>query len=150
MRERAMPVVFEMHDGRKPEFLSYEQVLKDRACGRRVVDQALHELDAWRRKFARLFEVLDFADWRGLIALLDQVRGGRPQRSAAHTRAKQDRRYVRQTFYRASAEIDAWHRTYGYLLERLKHRYGRKMAEAVGQVLHPEGYTVFYAWEADD
>lgn len=150
MSERRMPIAFEIRDGRKSVFVSYEQVLKDRACGRRVVDQAMHELDAWRRKYSRLFEMLDFADWHELIALIDEVRSGRPKRSVTHARAKKDRRYVRQAFYQALATIDAWHRTYGYLFDRLKHRVGRKMAEAVDQALHPEGYSVFYVWEADD
>jgi hypothetical protein len=96
------------------------------------------------------FERLNFPDWRKLIVLLDKLRGGRPQRSPAHTRARKDRRYARETFHRAIAAIDVWRRTYGDLFERLKHAGGRKIAQAVEDACNPMGSQVFYVWKADE
>lgn len=150
MRERSMPLVFEVHNGHKSSFLLYERVLKDRACGRRVINQAMDELDAWRKKYGRLFQLLPFADWRGLIDQLDQLRGGRPKGSLTHARARKDRRYAQETFYQAIAKIDDWRRMYGYLFDRLKHTAGRTIAQAIDEVCNPEGSRVFYVWDADD
>jgi len=146
-RERSMPLVFEIHDGRTSRFLSYERVLSDRECGRRVVEQALNEFDAWRKTFGRLFEVLQFAAWRKLIALLDQVRGPRPQRSPAHTRARKDSQYARDKFYEAIAAIDEWRRRYESLFEHLKHAAGRKITRAIDKICHPDDGQVFYVWD---
>lgn len=145
-----MPLVFEVYEGRKSRFISYELVLKNRACGRRVVNQAMDELDAWRKKYGRLFEVLDFADWQKLIVHLDQLRGERPQRSPAYIRARKDRRFAQDTFYEAIAKIDSWRRTYAFLFDRLKHADGRKIAQSVAEVCNPRGGKVIYVWEADD
>jgi hypothetical protein len=148
-RERRLPICFEVREGRQSKFVPYDRVLKDRACGRRVVNQAMHELDVWRKDYGRLFELLDFADWRDLIVLLDKLRGERPQRSPAHTRARKDRQYAQDTFHQAIAMIDAWRRTYGELFERLKHAGGRKIATAVEEVFNPTGSQVFYVWKTD-
>lgn len=147
--ERSMPIAFEVRDGRKSRFLSYEQVLKDQASARRVVDQAMEEIDEWRKMYGRLFEILEFADWRALIVLVDQLRGERPKRSLAHARARKDRQYARDTFYEAIAKIDAWQRTYGYLFERLKHAGGCGIAQAVEEACNPKGRHVFYVWETN-
>lgn len=148
-RERRMPLVFEIHDGRTSRFFSYERVLNERACGLRVIKQAMTELDAWRKTFGRLFEILQFADWRELIGLLDQVRGQRSQRSPTHSRARKDSRYARDKFYEAIAAIDEWRRRYEDLFEHLKYADGRKVTRAVDKACHPEDGQVFHVWELD-
>lgn len=147
--EPGVPLVFEIHDGRTSRFFSYDRVLNDRACGLRVVKQAMTELDAWRKTFGRLFEILQFTDWRKLIGLLDQVRGPCPPRSPSHSRARKDSRYARDKFYEAIAAIDEWRRTYEYLFEHLKHAVGRKVIRAVEKACHPDGGQVFYVWESE-
>lgn len=141
---------FEVHEGRQSTFLFYERVLKVRACGRRVVNQAMVELDDWRKEYGRLFELLDFADWRELIVLLDKLRGERPQRSRAHTRARKDQQYAQDTFYRAISAIDAWRRTYENVFEHWKHADGRRIIQAIDGVCNPEGGRVLYVWKTDE
>lgn len=148
-QERSMPLVFEVRNGGKSKYFLYKQVLENRTCGRRVIRQAMEELDAWRKKYGRLFESLEFADWREFVALLDRLRGDRPPRSAAHSRARRDSQYAQETFYEAMAKIDDWQRRYGYLFTRLKHTEGCRIAEAVGAICNPNGHDKIYVWNAD-
>jgi hypothetical protein len=144
-----MPLLFEVRDGRRSKYFLYEDVLKNPARSRRVVGHAMDELDAWRKKYRRLLESLEFAAWNELILLLDQVRGDRPRTSRTPARTRRGPRSVREAFHEAVAKIDAWQRTYGFLFERLKHAEGRKISEAVENVLRPRG-QVFYAWAAEN
>jgi len=147
--ERRMPIAFEVRNGRQSTYVSYEQVLKDRACGRRITEQAMAELDAWRKAYGRLFERLDFSDWREFTALLDEVRGERPKRSPTHAQVRKDRTYARETFYRALTAIDAWGRMYELVFEHWKHADGIRITKAVDKLLNPEGGRILYVWDAN-
>lgn len=148
-RERSMPLLFEIRDGRRSRFLLYEKVLSDRTCGRRVVAQALQELDDWRHGYARLFEALSFPDWTKFVELLERLRGPLPPRCPAHTRAKKDARYAREKFYEAIAVLDEWRRTYEQLFALLKYTDGVRITKAIDQACRPDGRQTVYLWRND-